>query len=257
MLFFVLSLFLIAINANTNESFGPLYERLLVLTADENLGTNYVPPTPDQRIANVLDPNHTGMVSSGLYTNAQATALRNDAIFYCIQQFGIDFTTGTVLPNGIIVLPSFTMIPYKSGGDNSIHVASDSAHPLRGLVGDWHGYQYGELIVPTTSGTFPGGIHAGESFVLGDLLTYFDYNLIKLDAVPIIPFTREILTARSPWPGKTVINSQGYADFFAKLEMVDSEGNVAYYSEGIMLIKDVVTGITYSNTRVVATWPKC
>ena len=147
------------------------------------------------------------------------------------------------------------VIPYRSGQDNSINVAFDSLHPLRRIEGDWHGYQFGELLIPSNTGTFPGGVHVGDSFSAGDILTYFDYNLIKLGALPF-GTQREIVTVFSPWPGKNVPGSQGYTDFFAKLEAVDYNSNQAYYSEGIMLFKEVSTGVTYSKTRVNITWPE-
>ena len=78
--------------------------RLIVLTADQNLGTGYVPPTPDQILAAVLDPNHAGMISSGLYNAAQVSTLRANALQYFKTQFGLDFSVGVTYPNGIIAI---------------------------------------------------------------------------------------------------------------------------------------------------------
>jgi hypothetical protein len=225
---------------------------MLVLVSDKTLGTNYVPPTPSQLVAAVKDANHGLMVSSGLYTNDQVTALRNNAISYFRDLFGIDFSLGFMLADGTIGLSNFVMIPYASQNVTTVNVAFDSTNMNRGAVGDWHGYQYGELVVATANGTFTSGTHAGEPFIAGDILTYFDYNLVKGDIQSFQ--SREIVTVRSPWIAKSVPNSQGYSDFFAKLEIVDSNGNVGFYDETIVYIKDVSTNIVYTKTRVVATW---
>ena len=187
-----------------------------------------------------------------LYTTASITAVRNAAIAYFNVQFGLNFSTGFVDPTtGIIALPSgFIMVPYRSGKENSINVAYDSANLLIGELEHWYGYQFGELIVPEVSGVFSGGVHAGDAYVAGDIFTYFQYNLVG----PLgLRLQRIIITAMSPWAGKTVVNSQGYGDFYAKLTAYIDPSSEAYYHEGIEYIK--VNGITYRKTRVVITWP--
>lgn len=67
------------------------FSRLLVITSDTNLGSSYVPPDPSHIITSVQDPNHTAQVASGLYTSAEADALRAKALIYLNTQFGIDF----------------------------------------------------------------------------------------------------------------------------------------------------------------------
>jgi hypothetical protein len=38
------------------------------------------------------------------------------------------------------------------------------------------------------------------------------------------------------------------------LEVVDCNGNVGFYDENIVYLKDVMTGVVSTKTRVVATW---
>jgi len=246
-------------SCDSNNNLVSLYDRLLIISADANLGVGYVPPPPSAVIAAVLDPNHAGMISSGLYTSAEVIAFQNAAIAYFNATFGLNFNLGTTDPTtGIITLVSvspaytFIMVPYKAGQDNSLHVAFDSAHPHRGENGKWYGYQYGVLVVPENNGIFIGGSHAGDTYVAGDILTVFDYNLIKLGH----PHRREIIHVQSPWTGKNIPNSQGYSDFLAKCEAIDEQNRVGFYDETIVYIKDVVTNIVYSKTRVVITWPE-
>lgn len=226
--------------------------RLLVLEANENLGVNYKVPNVQQRVMAVLDTNHKDMVDSGLYNLDQVTAFKDDYHNYFYEQFGLNFSQAIENPpgTGILNLPPFQLVPYHSGQDKSISISFDSAHQFRRFQG-WYGEQHGVLVVPMVSGSFAKGIHARETFEAYDVLTYFNYDLIGPLGYEI---QREIITVMSPWPGRSVLNSQGYGDFFAKLVAVDSLGHESYYFEGITLLMDLNTNITYSKTRVVVTW---
>ena len=241
----------------SDESSGivSLYSRMLVISNDENLGANYTPPTLAQLIASVLDVNHSLAVSSGLYTQTQIDTLRNDSFNFFLTQFNIDFASGTLLSDGKIIAPSFLMVPYKSGFAVPIHVSFDSENINRGATTDWYGFQFGEVVAATASGAFSSGAHAGETYVAGDVLAYFDYNLIKSEGgTPTSAQPREIVRFRLPWTSKTILNSQNYTDTLSKMEGVDSNNNVGFALESIMLIRDPSTGVTYKKTRVTVTW---
>ena len=231
------------------------FDRMVVLTADKNLGTTYVPPTIPEIVASVTDPNHMSRISSGLYTQPQVNALRSEAIAYFLANFGINFATGTVLPNGTLAIAGFVMIPYTSATATVIRVSFDSKHENHGSNGKWYGYQYGELIACTASGTFTSGSHAGDTYAAGDLLTFFDYNFMNTDgAQPNATYKREIIRARTPWLVKNLVNSQGFVESPSKLEAIDEDGKVGFYMENIMFTKDVDTGNMHSRTRAVFTW---
>ncbi len=225
------------------------------LSFDKTLGVNYTPPTPAQIAAEVTDPNHISMLSSGLYTQAMIDAFRLEAINYFNVQFNINFSAGTVLPNGIIVLPPFVMIPFATNAANSFRVAFDSDHVSRGITADWYAVQYGEVIICQGSGLFSGGKHVNESYVAGDVLTYIRLNFLKTGGdAPSAEQQRVEYTLRSPYTSKNILNSQGYVESLSKLEIVDPNGRVGFYDENIMFVKDVDTGIVYNKIRVTATW---
>ena len=232
------------------------FNRLVVLTNDTNLGPNFVPPTQAQIIASVIDPNHESMVSSGLYTQTQVDTLRSNAIAYLNTQFGIDFSTGTVEPDGSIVLLPFVMIPYTSARSAIINVSFDSQNVDRGAVlNSWYGFQYGEIVACEAEGTFPGGLHQGDNYEPGDILTYFDYNLIRSKGgVPLPTQDREIITCKSPYTSKTLINSQTLTDTLSKLVCTNSSSVDGFFDENIMFEK-LDDGTFETKTRVTMTWP--
>jgi len=231
------------------------FSRLLVITSDKNLGSNYVPPDPSTIISSVTDSNHTQQVASGLYTQAQVDALRTKAIQYLQNQFGIDFSSGTPLPGGMILKDSFIMIPYSNVNTGFTKVCFDSKNPDRGATSRWFGAQFGELIACQASGTFSSGTHSGETYNAGDILTCFDYNLVRTSGHPLdANQEREVIWCCSPWVNKFILNSQGYKDFFSKLEAVDEEGRVGFFDENITFNKVVSTGEVFTATRVVVTW---
>jgi hypothetical protein len=236
------------------------YARLVELTSDLDLGPNGVPPSEQQVFQLVIDPNNSTMVTTGLYTQDEATQKRNDAMAYLLVQFGIDFANGTpdpVIP-GAAIASGWEMFPYASGVKigSQIDVAFDSVNIARGVTGTWHGFQFGQVCGAGISGVFPGGLHAGEKFVAGDVLAYFDYNLLNSNGNPPSPQQkREVLIMRSPWTSKNILNSQGYIDTLSKLEVVDSNGNVGFVDESIMFQKDIVTTDVTGKTRVTITWP--
>lgn len=231
------------------------YSRILVQTKDANLGPTYVPPTPEQLAAMVTDANHEKQVSSGLYTRAQANAQRNATMAYLKARFGLDFANGVVVPGGqgIIAAGGWVMIPYYAV--NSTVVSFDSCNLLRGLSQNWYASQYGEVLLAQVSGSFAGGDHVGEKFVAGDVLTRFEYNLLRAGAVfPNLPINREVVTVQTPWISKNVMGSQGFIDSLTKAEIIDKNGNVGFFWESIMYVKDVVSNNIYLKTRVLSTW---
>lgn len=231
------------------------FSRILVQTKDVNLGTAYVPPTPQQVAAAVTDANHDRQVASGLYTRVQVNAQRNATIAYLKDRFGLDFANGVHIPGGqgLIAAGGWVMIPYFAV--NSTIVSFDSDNLFRGLGQNWYATQYGEVLLAQVSGTFPGGDHVGEKFVTGDVLARFEYNLLRAGANnPNLPVNREVLTVQSPWTSKNILNSQGYVDSLSKLEAIDEHGNVGFFWESIMYQKDVTTGNIFLKTRVLTTW---
>ena len=134
-------------------------------------------------------------------------------------------------------------------------VAFDSLHVDRGATDKWYGAQFGELVACNASGVFQNGAHAGETFNAGDILTCFDYNLVRTSGDALSASQeREIIWCASPWVNKFILNSQGYKDFFSKLEAVDADGRVGFFDENITFNKDVATGNVFTATRVVITW---
>jgi hypothetical protein len=237
----------------SSEELITLFSRFAFLSFDQNLGTNYTPPTPAQIAASVTDINHTAMLASGLYTQSQIDVFRLESIVYFNTLFGINFSAGTLLPSGIIVSPPFVMIPFATGAANSFRVAFDSDHVAHGITADWYAVQYGEVIISQGSGLFLGGTHGGEAYVVGDVLTYIRLNFQKLEGISPL-HQHEEFTLRSPWVSKNILNSQGYVDSLSKLEIVDSNGNVGFFTENIMFVKNVDTGFVYEKIRVTATW---
>lgn len=241
------------------------YGRFLELTHDENFGPNFVPPTVDQLVAAVLDPNHQYAIASGFYDAGSVLVLRQNAIDYMRDTYCLDFAgpNATVDPaTGIITLalpnPSgpadvFLMLPYTSQNATEIHVAFDSANPKRGKRGDWYGYQYGELVVPAQSGV----LCDGQRYKLGDTLVYFHYNLMNS---PIPKVTRktdvEVLTLITNFVSLDVVNSQTYSDSLTKVQVIDEDGNVGFGLENILFYKEKTSGDVYTRTRVELTWDK-
>lgn len=237
------------------------YSRMVVLTNDISLGTNFTPPTTQQVLEQVLDPNHASMISSGLYTQAQVNAFVQASNAYMLARFGYNFSAGQVDPNtGITYYPTAAaplviLFPYSA--QNVVGVAFDTANLARGVTDSWVGSQFGIVIACTITQQFPGGDHAGETCAAGDILTYFHYNLLKTGVpsqVQNLPVFREILQCQSPWPSKNIINSQNVTDTLSKLEANDQNNKLGFFMENIVYQKDVTTGVWSTKTRVVITW---
>ncbi|MBS0656072.1 MAG: hypothetical protein JSR46_09860 [Verrucomicrobia bacterium] len=241
------------------------YARYLELTNDANLGPNFVPPTVDQLVAAVLDPNHEYALASGLYNNDSILALRQKAIAYMKATYCLDFAgpNATLDPlTGIItlVVPNapgpdnvFLMLPYTSQNATQIHVAFDSANVERGATGDWYGFQYGELVVPEQSGVLCNG----QKYNLGDTLSYFEYNLLNSPIPKVAPGVKvEVLTLEASFVSQDIINSQGYTDSLSKSTVIDDCGKSGFALESIVFYKDAASGDIYTRTRFEATWDK-
>jgi len=239
-----------------------LFDRMLVLTNDTNLGPNFVPPTPAELLAAVLDPNHQLMISSGLYTLAQVNAFTANAYAYLLARFGLDFSTGIVNPiNGEVTLivgsSVFILVPYTSTNATVIHVAFDSANVQRGINGKWYGYQFGVVIfVAAAAGvqTFPAG---GQIYKQGDVLTVFNFDLLESNGNPPGPqYPRETIKFRSNYVSQNIINSNGFTDSLSKLEAIDSKGKLGSAIENIVFDRVDVGGDVITQTRVVVTFPE-
>jgi hypothetical protein len=239
------------------------YARLLSLSGNDNLGPNGIPPTQQEVLQLVFDPNNSTMVSTGLYTTTEVNAIRNAAFQYFLTQFGIDFINGVPAPgfppgSGALFDTTFTwlLIPYASGvkPGTEIRVDFDSTHLRRGIHGKWRGYQFGQVAAAVASGTF-GGLSTGLDYVAGDVITDFQYNLLNTNGNPPGPqYKREVIRMRTPWVSKTIQNNQGYSDTLSKLEAIDECGNIGFVLESIMFQRDLLTTIVTSKTRVIATW---
>lgn len=232
------------------------YNRVILLTNDIQVGINAPPPSTADIIAAVYDPNNSTMVSSGLYTQDQTNQKIADAFAYFLNTFGLDFANGFPIGGGRIVAGGWILFPYASGvkPGGQINVALDTSDG-KGNNGMWRGFQFGQVLAATTSGVFPGGTRAGQSFVAGDVLAYFDYNMLNTNGGPIGSYTqREVLVCRSPWTSKNILNSEGYTDSLSKLEAVDQNGNVGFAMENIVWVKDAITNMVTTRTRVVVTW---
>jgi hypothetical protein len=234
-----------------------LFQRTVLMSGEFSLGVNGVPPSTQQVAAAVTDPLNSTMVSSGLYTQAQVDAKRLDAIAYFNTKFGIDFGTGIQLPNGSALAGGWIMIPYASGVSESskVYVVSDSINNSVENGNKWFGFQFGQVCVATVAGTFPGGVYAGGAFAPGDVLAYFDYNLLKTKGGPISGAKgREVLIMATPWISKNITNSEGYTDSISKLEVFDECNRVGFVMENIVYVKDSTTNVVTQKTRIVVTW---
>ena len=234
------------------------YDRIILLSNDLDVGINAPPPTTAQVIAAVFDPDNSTMVSSGLYTVAEANAKKQDAYDYFLETFGLDFLAGTPLGQGRYLAGGWVLYPYASGvsASSAIDVSYDSADRSK-AKGKWRGFQFGQVLAATVNGSFVGGTHVGNTYVAGDVLAYFDYDMLKTNGGPISSAKgREDLIMRSPWTSKNILNSQGYTDSLSKLEVIDECGHLGFVMENIVWIKDEITDMVRTKTRVVCTWDK-
>lgn len=241
----------------TNACNGPAtYNRLVIVTVDANLGPNWSSDTNDV-LGRILDTNQSRMIGSGLYTQQQANAFKADAFDYCLTGYGFDFSQGVTQPNGMIFLPGVMLLPYAVdtfGQPDDLILAYDSSHGgVRGTSGDWFAKQYGYIAIMLTDGVFPGGYYSNQTYVAGSLVGLFDYNLLDMSHPRINRNDREVLRCKSTYPSQTVVNNQGFSDFYAKLEVVDSHGNVGVYDDLVVYERDV-RGNVISRTRAVFAW---
>jgi len=238
-----------------NSLISGSFSRYIALTTENNLGTNFTPPTPAQIAAAVLDANHTAMIASGWYTQADATSFRANTISYFQTEYGINFTAGAVDTNGIIYALPFVMIPFATNQFTATTVTFDSDNLNRGAAGGWFGIQYGEVIFCEASGVF-SGVHAGETYNAGDVLTRILYNLAKTNGgPPSAEQPREVLLIDSPYGvSKNVPGSQGYINSLSILGATDENGNTGFYLESITFEKNDTSGVIYGRTRVSITW---
>jgi hypothetical protein len=255
-LYLILTCFIFAGDARKRytEELVSAYSRIVVLASDASLGVNGTPPTTAQVIAKVLDPNHTSMITSGLYTQTQVDEFVVASNLWFLNNFAINFTAGQTAPNGVIAVPSFgaplfQLFPYSA--QNVVKVTFDSSNLNRGVNDDWIGSQFGVVVACTTHVQFSGGYHAGENCSAGDVLAYFNYNLLKSNSSHSF---REDLLVYTPWTSKNILNGQGYFDSLSKLEAVDQQGNIGFFMENIVWNKDVATNIVGTKHRVIITW---
>lgn len=233
------------------------FKRLVVLTNDINLGPHFQPPTQQQIIQSVLDANYQLMISSGFFTQSQLTAFQPAAFAYFLAQFNIDFSSATPDPTtGIITVAPFVLIPYTSINSTIIKVSFDSENINRGSESNaWYGFQYGVIVAVEADGTFSGGIHQGDSYAVGDILTYANYVLNRSKGpVPVSTADFEVITFQSPYTSKTIVNSQNLTDTLSKLVCIDSTGATGFFMENITFEK-LDDGTFETKTRVDMTWP--
>jgi hypothetical protein len=173
------------------------------------------------------------MLATGRYTQSQINQFRVNAINYYKNQYGIDFSQGihnTYLDS--YNFPYAGMFPYAGGRDNTVHLEFDSKNKHRGKDGNWYGYQFGEVVGMFSNGTFTGGVMNGTSYQAGDLLAYFNYDFVQLTHSN----NHESMLCYTPWPTKQPVNSFGKIESFSKMEVVDSEGNIGFFSEDIHVL---------------------
>jgi hypothetical protein len=233
------------------------YTRTLLLKHDEDRGINWQPPSANEIIAVLLDPNNQTMISSGLYSQSEATARINAAYQHFIDVFGLDFQSGTVLGNGQYNITDFFLLPYFSGikSGTQIEVSLDTEHKDRAANNRWRAYQFGQLVLATGSGTFPGGTRAGETYVAGDVFAFWDYQLIKTNGCEISSNQqRETLRCNAQLMGTFVPGSQGYKNFHSTADVYDQDGNLGFFVESIIYVKDLNTNMVSSHTRQIITF---
>lgn len=235
------------------------YSRMMIVSSNYDFGVNGNPPNEQQVFELVFDPNNGQMVSTGLYTDAQRIQKTNDAYAFFLEQFGVDFANGTPVPTlpGSVVANNFQLVPYASGVAPVTvnHLDFDSAHLGRGVTGKWYAFQFGFACGALSDGSYPGGLHVGEHYGAGDVISYYDYVMLDSDgAAPGPQFKRDTIVCRSPWASKNVVNTQGYTDTLSKLENIDMDGKVGYYFEDYAFQKDMITGDVTGRNRTMFTW---
>jgi hypothetical protein len=233
------------------------YQRIVLLSHDIDRGINYVPLDNEAVIASILDPNNQSMVSTGLYSQAEVDAKKAAAYQYFLDQYGLDFLNGTVLGNGQFLSGDWFLLPYASGSTltSEIDVALDTDHKDRGANKKWHGFQFGQLMTCTASGTFTGGAYVGATYTAGDVYGYWDYQLIKTNGGPISPNKqRETWKCYAELPGRFVLGSQGYSDFKSTAAIFDEDNNRGNFYEIIEFVKDLDTNMVSSHTRQTITF---
>ena len=145
---------------------NPRYRRTIVIAQDRPWPGPVVP----------LDPNHQAMINSGLYTQADADQMTNDAIEDVLAKFGIDFRASNpnVIINpatGIRTLPGLAVfLPIVFGVDKDFFLISDSAASSRGS--EWYDFEVGQICTFIGSGTFTEGTFAGSTFQPNDLCAF-------------------------------------------------------------------------------------
>lgn len=241
-------------------SFGDIlvaeFDRLIVMKANKTLGTSYTPPTAEQIAASVLDINHTTMITSGLYNTTGVADFNNRSCSFFLTEFGINFSAGFVVPTtSIVVLGNYVKVPFYSGLQTSILVSFDSDRLYQGVTGKWYSYQLGDVVL-CLNDTILGGRHAGEVCKANYALTYIDWYNARTNGSSITSMhVRKRFIVQSPIASANIINGQGFTDSLSHLEMFDESGARGFFLESIKFFKDDVTGVYYTKTRAVASWP--
>jgi hypothetical protein len=239
------------------EKMSGNYARVLLLSEDDSLGTSFTQPTSADIIANLFDADNGSMVSLGLYTQDQCDAKKAAGYQHFLDTFGIDFLAGVNAGYGEYIAGDFILIPYFSGSKpgSLINVALDTDHEDRGANKQWHAFQFGQLVASTVDGTFSGGTHAGETYLAGDVLAYWDYQLIKTNGGPILPTQqREILVCYATLVGRFVVGCQGLGNFYSTATVIDQDGNSGFFVETIYFQKDPLSGNYSTQTRQIITF---
>lgn len=233
------------------------YARILLLSNDATLGTDFTPPTNASVIADIFDPNNISMISTGLYTQNQVDTKKATAYQHFIDLFGIDFLAGTNMGYGEYIAGDWILLPYTTGSKpaSNIYVALDTDHKDRENNMKWHAFQFGQIIASTAAGTFTAGIHAGETYTAGAVMAYWDCQMIKTNGGPISPFQqRETFVCYATLTGSFFPGCQGLNNFYSEATVVDQDGNNGLFIETIYYRKDPLTGIYSTQTRQVITF---
>jgi hypothetical protein len=234
-----------------NELDTPRYSRVIVLSQD------YVWPGPSIP----LDPNHQAMLASGLYTQAEADAMTEEAIVDLLTKYGVDFrlsnpnveldpTTGVRTIDGLAIF-----LPTVIGANEQFFLVADTKYPDRARTHRWFDVEYGQIVLFTSSGMFTSGTHAGATYEANDLFSYGDINLLKKGANWQKKQNREVIKSRTSNLTKQSTNQWGFRQFNIALDLIDEDGHEGLYLAATAVLKEpVVTGTNFLKNRPVMTW---
>lgn len=212
-----------------------------------------------------LDLSHAGMLSLGIFDQAQVDAMVAESIIQFRLAYGIDFDQTTnpsviIAPGGIRVIPGLAqMIPYINNPvDQDYYVTVDTKHEKR--VGKWIQVSVGQLVIFTSSGSIidPSVPNNGAIYSLNDNW-FYGYNMfLKKGANWSKSRNREIITSRSYQLGQTFQNQWNNTEIFVTLKCLDEHNNegTCLAPTAFLRIPEGAGGTTFADNLNYYRWRK-